>query len=60
VNSCLVPIGAVHGCAITTVEGIGSLSKGLHPVQVRVDLSELTVTGINFLIYIYAEQRKKA
>jgi aerobic-type carbon monoxide dehydrogenase small subunit (CoxS/CutS family) len=24
----------MHGLAVTTVEGIGSIKKGLHPVQV--------------------------
>lgn len=26
---------AIHGAAITTIEGIGSLKAGLHPAQVR-------------------------
>ena len=34
VNACLTPVCAVHGAAVITVEGIGSVSKGLHPVQV--------------------------
>jgi len=39
VNACLMPLCAVDGCAITTVEGIGSPRDGLHPVQQRmVDL----------------------
>ncbi len=25
----------MHGVAVTTVEGIGSVAKGLHPVQVE-------------------------
>ena len=33
-NACLTPVCAVHGAAVTTVEGIGSVEKGLHPVQV--------------------------
>ncbi|XP_077985221.1 xanthine dehydrogenase/oxidase-like [Glandiceps talaboti] len=35
VYACLVPICAVHGMAITTVEGIGNANK-LHPVQERL------------------------
>ena len=34
VVSCLVPLCSVHGKAITTVEGVGSIEIGLHPVQV--------------------------
>uniref|UniRef100_A0A336MLN1 Xanthine dehydrogenase n=1 Tax=Culicoides sonorensis TaxID=179676 RepID=A0A336MLN1_CULSO len=34
--ACLTPICAIHGCAITTVEGIGSIRDKLHPVQERL------------------------
>lgn len=34
VNACLTPLCAVHGMAVTTVEGIGSTKTALHPVQV--------------------------
>ncbi|XP_073981622.1 uncharacterized protein isoform X2 [Rhodnius prolixus] len=33
VNSCLIPILACHGKAITTIEGIGSRRKGYHKIQ---------------------------
>ena len=36
VNSCLRPIVTLDGVAITTTEGIGSLEKGLNPVQERI------------------------
>uniref|UniRef100_A0A146LZ03 xanthine dehydrogenase n=2 Tax=Lygus hesperus TaxID=30085 RepID=A0A146LZ03_LYGHE len=37
VNSCLTPLASVHGLAVTTVEGIGSVTKGkLHPVQEKI------------------------
>lgn len=32
----MTPICAVHGLAITTVEGIGSVKTKLHPVQERI------------------------
>ncbi|ESO05727.1 hypothetical protein HELRODRAFT_77403 [Helobdella robusta] len=32
-NSCLIPLCAMHGAAVTTVEGIGSIGTRLHPVQ---------------------------
>jgi xanthine dehydrogenase/oxidase len=36
VNACLLPLCSVDGCAITTVEGIGGMRQGLHPVQQRI------------------------
>ncbi|KAN0059894.1 hypothetical protein ACQY0O_008469 [Thecaphora frezii] len=35
VNACLLPLVAVHGCHVLTVEGIGS-SSDPHPVQERI------------------------
>ena len=35
VNACLAPLCSMHGLAVTTVEGIGSIKTRLHPVQVR-------------------------
>eukprot|EP00117_Sycon_ciliatum_P018048 scpid9031/ scgid2472/ Xanthine dehydrogenase/oxidase; Xanthine dehydrogenase; Xanthine oxidase; Xanthine oxidoreductase len=36
INACLVPICAVDGCAVVTVEGIGSTKTRLHAVQERI------------------------
>ncbi|XP_027209904.2 xanthine dehydrogenase/oxidase isoform X1 [Penaeus vannamei] len=36
VNACLAPVAAVHGMAVTTVEGIGSTQTRLHAVQERI------------------------
>ncbi|XP_070578245.1 xanthine dehydrogenase/oxidase-like [Ptychodera flava] len=36
VNACLAPVCAMHGLAVTTVEGIGSMKTKLHPVQERL------------------------
>uniref|UniRef100_A0AAG5CVM4 Xanthine dehydrogenase n=1 Tax=Anopheles atroparvus TaxID=41427 RepID=A0AAG5CVM4_ANOAO len=36
VNACLTPVCAMHGMAVTTVEGIGSTRTRLHPVQERI------------------------
>lgn len=36
VNACLAPVCSVHGAAVVTVEGIGSVRNGLHPVQERI------------------------
>uniref|UniRef100_A0A8C5QJ37 aldehyde oxidase n=1 Tax=Leptobrachium leishanense TaxID=445787 RepID=A0A8C5QJ37_9ANUR len=35
-NACLLPVCSLHGAAITTVEGIGSTTTRLHPVQERI------------------------
>ncbi|XP_072938773.1 xanthine dehydrogenase [Epargyreus clarus] len=36
VNACLAPVCAMHGLAVTTVEGIGTTKTRLHPVQERI------------------------
>lgn len=36
INGCLRPLAAVHGTAITTVEGLGSRRKGYHPIQKKL------------------------
>eukprot|EP01031_Cornospumella_fuschlensis_P033912 gene33912-41037_t len=36
VNACLTPLCSLDGAAVTTVEGIGGMKQGLHPVQARV------------------------
>ncbi|XP_074071454.1 aldehyde oxidase 4-like [Macrotis lagotis] len=35
-TACLVPICSLHGSAVTTVEGIGSIKTRIHPVQERL------------------------
>lgn len=36
VNACLMPLCALHGLSVVTVEGIGSTRTKLHPVQERI------------------------
>jgi xanthine dehydrogenase/oxidase len=36
VNACLRPLCAVDGMAVTTTEGLGSLTRGLDPVQAAI------------------------
>ncbi|XP_077979745.1 xanthine dehydrogenase/oxidase-like [Glandiceps talaboti] len=36
INACYTPTCAVHGMAVTTVEGIGSSKTKLHPIQERL------------------------
>jgi len=35
-NACLTPLCGIDGYAVTTVEGIGGMRAGLHPVQQRI------------------------
>lgn len=44
-NACLAPLCAMHGLAVTTVEGIGSVKNGLHPVQERIAKSHGSQCG---------------
>lgn len=44
-NACLTPVCAVHGMAVTTVEGIGSTKTKLHPVQERIALAHGSQCG---------------
>ena len=37
-NACLTPLCALDGLAVTTVEGIGGMRSGMHPVQERLAL----------------------
>ncbi|KAJ8291157.1 hypothetical protein GJAV_G00022040 [Gymnothorax javanicus] len=45
VNACLAPVCSLHNCAVTTVEGIGSVSTKLHPVQERIALAHGSQCG---------------
>eukprot|EP01029_Cantina_marsupialis_P026769 TRINITY_DN727_c0_g1_i1.p1 TRINITY_DN727_c0_g1~~TRINITY_DN727_c0_g1_i1.p1 ORF type:complete len:805 (-),score=300.72 TRINITY_DN727_c0_g1_i1:98-2404(-) len=36
VNSCLAPLCVADHCAITTIEALGSVEGGLHPIQERI------------------------
>ncbi|XP_055957731.1 xanthine dehydrogenase-like [Patella vulgata] len=45
VNACLTPVCAVHGLAVTTTEGIGSLRTRLHPVQEQIAKSHGSQCG---------------
>ncbi|XP_053396021.1 xanthine dehydrogenase/oxidase-like isoform X1 [Mercenaria mercenaria] len=45
VNACLAPLCSMHGMAVTTVEGIGSVKNGLHPVQERLAKSHGSQCG---------------
>lgn len=62
-NSCLMPVCAVFGKAVTTVEGLGSVvSKKLHPVQERLAITHGSQCGFctpGFVMAMYALLRNK-
>ncbi|XP_027866259.1 xanthine dehydrogenase/oxidase isoform X1 [Xiphophorus couchianus] len=45
VNACLAPLCSLHLVAVTTVEGIGSVARKLHPVQERIARSHGSQCG---------------
>ena len=53
VNSCLYPLGMVEGCAVTTIEALGSSTKGLHPIQERFFKGHASQCG-NFITFLFA------
>lgn len=57
VNACLTPVCAVHGMAVTTVEGIGNTRDRLHPVQERIAKAHGSQCGFctpGFVMSMYA------
>ncbi|XP_053612796.1 xanthine dehydrogenase-like [Plodia interpunctella] len=64
VNACLTPVCAMHGLAVTTVEGIGSTEDRLHPVQERLAKSHgsqcgFCTPGIVMSMYALLRQNTK-
>ena len=56
-NACLAPLYSVESCAVTTVEGLGSVSSGLHPVQAALAHSHGSQCGFctpGFVMSMYA------
>jgi len=63
VNACLAPLYSVEGCAVTTVEGLGSTRSGLHPVQSRLAKSHGSQCGFctpGFVMSMYSLLRSSA
>ena len=57
VNACLAPLYSVENCAVTTVEGLGSVNSGLHPVQAALAHSHGSQCGFctpGFVMSMYA------
>ncbi|XP_049867763.1 xanthine dehydrogenase [Pectinophora gossypiella] len=62
VNACLAPVCAMHGLAVTTVEGIGSTKTKLHPVQERIAKAHGSQCGFctpGIVMSMYALLRSK-
>ncbi|XP_061729904.1 xanthine dehydrogenase-like [Cydia pomonella] len=62
VNACLTPVCAMHGLAVTTVEGIGSSQEKLHAVQERIAKSHGSQCGFctpGIVMSMYALLRNK-
>ncbi|KAF8057662.1 XDH1 [Scenedesmus sp. PABB004] len=63
VNACLCPLYAVEGMHVVTVEGIGSVRGGLHPVQAALAGSHGSQCGFctpGFVMSMYALLRARA
>lgn len=61
-NACLTPVAAMHGMAVTTVEGIGSNKTKLHPVQERIAKAHGSQCGFctpGIVMSMYALLRSK-
>ncbi|KAK2707466.1 xanthine dehydrogenase/oxidase-like isoform X2 [Artemia franciscana] len=62
VNACLTPVCALHGTAVTTVEGLGSVKTKLHAVQERLASAHGSQCGFctpGFIMSVYALLRTK-
>jgi xanthine dehydrogenase small subunit len=58
VNSCLVPLAAIHGRNVTTVEGVARPDGTLHPVQdamVRLGGSQCGYCTPGFVVSLFCE-----
>ncbi|KAK2857221.1 hypothetical protein Q5P01_005956 [Channa striata] len=62
VNACLAPLCSLHLVAVTTVEGIGSVARKLHPVQERIAKAHGSQCGFctpGIVMSMYALLRNK-
>ncbi|WP_224371836.1 molybdopterin cofactor-binding domain-containing protein [Hyalangium versicolor] len=61
INSCLRPVCLLDGQAVTTVEGIGNVRDGLHPVQYEVGACNASQCGFctpGFVMNMFAGLQK--
>uniref|UniRef100_A0A667YCC7 Xanthine dehydrogenase n=1 Tax=Myripristis murdjan TaxID=586833 RepID=A0A667YCC7_9TELE len=62
-NACLAPLCSLHLVAVTTVEGIGSVARKLHPVQERIAKAHGSQCGFctpGIVMSMYALLRRNA
>ena len=62
INACLCPLYAVEGAHVITVEGIGNVRNGLHPVQERLSKAHGSQCGFctpGFVMSMYSLLRSK-
>jgi xanthine dehydrogenase/oxidase len=62
-NACLTPLYSVEGMHVITVEGIGTVRTGLHPIQQRLAEAHGSQCGFctpGFVMSMYALLRSKA
>jgi carbon-monoxide dehydrogenase small subunit len=48
VPSCLKPVGLLHGCEVTTIEGLSSGKEALHPLQAAFEAADAVQCGMCF------------
>ncbi|BDA44652.1 Xanthine dehydrogenase [Coccomyxa sp. Obi] len=62
INACLCPLYAIEGMHVVTVEGIGNVRDGLHPVQERLARAHGSQCGFctpGFVMSMYSLLRSK-
>ncbi|KYQ89070.1 xanthine dehydrogenase [Tieghemostelium lacteum] len=65
VNACLFPLCAAAGCAVVTIEGLGNVRDGLHPVQSAISEANgsqcgFCTPGIVMALYSYLRSNPNA
>jgi len=65
VNACLYPLCALSGSAVTTIEGLGNVTDGLHPVQEKMSEGYgsqcgFCTPGIIMALYAYLRSHPNA
>ena len=48
VPSCLKPVGLLAGCTVTTIEGLSSGNRTLHPLQAAFEAADAVQCGMCF------------
>lgn len=48
VMSCLMPVGLLEGCSVTTIEGLSAGNQALHPLQAAFEAADAVQCGMCF------------